>query len=183
MHVTVAWTTLAGLDDNPAHLRGHGPITAPAARLIAGDATWRRILTDPHSGTVLDVGRTTYTPPAALAEHVRTRDRHCRFPGCRQPAGLDLDHTEPYPSGPTADCNLAALCRGHHLIKTHTDWQVQQRWEGTLLWTSPTRQRHPTEPQPADQHPPHAQPDDPCSPPLEPDEPDGDQWEIAAGES
>ncbi len=154
VHVTAAWTTLAGLDDEPCQLRGHLPITAQAARLIAGDAIWRRILTDPASGTVLDVGRTTYTPPAALAEHVRTRDRHCRFPGCRQPAGLDLDHTVEYPRGPTADHNLNAICRGHHLIKTHTRWRVRQRRDATLLWTSPAGQQHPTAPEPADHNPP-----------------------------
>ena len=86
VHVTAPWTTLAGLDDHPAHLTGYGPITAEQARELAADATWRRILTDPASGTVRDVGRATYTPPAALAEFVRVRDGHCRFPGCRHPA-------------------------------------------------------------------------------------------------
>ncbi|MBA3523540.1 MAG: DUF222 domain-containing protein [Geodermatophilaceae bacterium] len=147
VHVTVAWTTLAGLDRQPAHLAGYGAITAETARDLAADATWRRILTDPKSGTVLDVGTTTYAPPAAMARHVRTRDGTCRFPGCRQPARrCDLDHVDPFPTGPTAVGNLAAQCRTHHRIKTFGGWTVSPRPDGTLTWTSPTRHSHDTAP-------------------------------------
>jgi hypothetical protein len=93
VQVTVAATTLLGLDNHPGELAGYGPITAQTARHLAADATWRRILTDPISGTVLDVGRTTYRPPQALADHVRIRDRTCRFPGCRHPHGAATSTT------------------------------------------------------------------------------------------
>ena len=80
-------------------LLGYGPIPTSMAYRIAADATWQRLLTDPATGALLDVGRTRYTPPAALAEFGITRDRACRFPGCRQPR-TDLDHTIAYPPGP-----------------------------------------------------------------------------------
>jgi hypothetical protein len=66
IHVTVAASTLLGCDEQPAELGGYGPITAEAARRIAADrsGTWRRILTDPTTGQVLDYGRRTYRPPA-----------------------------------------------------------------------------------------------------------------------
>jgi hypothetical protein len=99
---------------------------------------WRRLLTDPRSGALLELGRTTYVPPTALAEHVRVRDVTCRFPGCRRPAvGCDLDHTRRYPDGPTCPCNLAALCRHHHRLKHEAGWSVSQD-ERVLAWTSPT---------------------------------------------
>ncbi len=44
------------------------PITAGMAREIAATATWRRLLFDPESGALLEHGRTTYTPPVALAD-------------------------------------------------------------------------------------------------------------------
>jgi hypothetical protein len=75
VNVTVAFTTLIGVDDQPAHLHGYGPITAEVARRIAADGTWRRLLTDPASRAVLDVGRERYTPPPDLAEHVIVRDK------------------------------------------------------------------------------------------------------------
>ena len=94
IRVTVAASTLLGLDDRPGELAGYGAIDAVTARALAAGGTWRRIVTDPLSGAVLDVGRTRYRPPAALDEHVRIRDRHCAAPGCTVSAvDADLDHT------------------------------------------------------------------------------------------
>ncbi|MBO0881594.1 MAG: DUF222 domain-containing protein, partial [Mycobacterium sp.] len=73
VQVVVAADTLAGADDRPADLVGFGPIPADVARRIAADASWQRILTDPASGAVLDVGRTRYRPPAALVDHIKAR--------------------------------------------------------------------------------------------------------------
>ncbi|WP_197376808.1 DUF222 domain-containing protein, partial [Mycolicibacterium baixiangningiae] len=43
-----------------------------------------------------------YIPSTALQDFVRCRDLTCRFPGCDKPAYLtDIDHTVPYPAGPT----------------------------------------------------------------------------------
>jgi hypothetical protein len=151
VRVVVAATTLLGLDDAPADLAGSGPIPADLARDIAADpdSTWYRLLTDPATGALLDVGRTRYTPPAALADHIRSRDRTCRFPGCRQPADrCDLDHIRPYPHGPTSRCNLATECRHHHRLKHETDWQLDNDPDdpGILTWTSPTGHTYTTEP-------------------------------------
>lgn len=153
LHVTVPLGTLLGLNDGPGELTGYGPIDADTARYLAEEATWRRILTDPATGAVLDVGTTSYHPPADLDAYVRTRDQTCRFPNGRQPAGrADLDHTRPFPHGLTAEDNLAALCRPHHRIKTLTSWQLKQLGGGRLEWTSPTGQTYLTDPPPA--HPP-----------------------------
>ncbi|WP_236081104.1 HNH endonuclease signature motif containing protein [Microbacterium oleivorans] len=39
--------------------------------------------------------------------------------------------------GATDATNLAPLCRGHHTLKHHTDWQVRSQPGGTLERTSP----------------------------------------------
>ena len=151
LHLTVSITSLLGLDREPADLSGCGPIPADLAKELAKDATWRRILTDPATGTVLDVGRTRYAPPADLDRFVRVRDGYCRFPGCRRRAtGCDLDHTVRFPDGPTAAANLAALCRRHHRFKHESGWSVQpdQGRAGGLQWVSPRGARYRTEPPP-----------------------------------
>src|SRR5829696_1943978 len=88
IQVTVAATTLLGVDDHPGELAGYGPIPAAAARRVAADpdATWHRLLTDPVTGTLLDYGTTVYRPPPVLDRYVVARDQVCIFPGCRQPA-------------------------------------------------------------------------------------------------
>ncbi|HEY2765790.1 MAG TPA: DUF222 domain-containing protein [Pseudonocardiaceae bacterium] len=128
-----------GLDEQPGELVGHGPIPAALAREIAAEGTWRRLLTDPASGTLLDYGRTTYTPPAGLADFVRARDVYCRRPGCGQRATTaDLDHALPWPDGPTSEPNLYPYCRHDHLVKTFAPgWTVTPNSDGTLTWTTP----------------------------------------------
>ena len=39
--------------------------------------------------------------------------------------------------GPTASDNIAALCRRHHRLKTHSPWTYTMIEPGTYLWTSP----------------------------------------------
>src|SRR5262249_61209347 len=88
-----------------------------------------------------------YAPPAALARFVRCRDLTCRFPGCDEPADVcDLDHTIPYPVGPTCASNLECLCRKHHLLKTFWGWLARQLPDGTVIWRSPNGQTYTTDP-------------------------------------
>jgi hypothetical protein len=80
-----------------------------------------------------------YRPSDRLAASVRMRERTCRFPGCTVPAGrCDLDHTLPWPHGPTCSCNLSCLCRHHHRLKTHGRWRVVNHGDGRLTWTTPS---------------------------------------------
>jgi hypothetical protein len=148
IQVVMSHSTLIGADDAPAELVGHGPIPADLAREIAARGVWRRLVTDPLSGTVLDYGRTTYHPPAGLADHVRARDVHCRFPLCRRRAAdAELDHIVAWADGGhTSENNLAACCLHHHKLKTHTGWKVQAHPDGRLTWTTPTGHRHTTTP-------------------------------------
>jgi len=145
IRVTVALPTLLGLDDEPADLAGYGPITAEAARALARDGTWRRIVTDPLSGAVLDVGRTRYRPPADLATHVQVRDRACARPGCTTPAeSCDLDHTVEFHrlDGTTSATNLGPLCRRDHVVKTDGGFHLTQVEPGVFEWTTPTGHRY-----------------------------------------
>jgi hypothetical protein len=148
VHITIPGCVLNGCQQHLAHLRGHGPVTGGTARDLATDGIWRRLLTDPASGTLLDLGRSTYVPSQALADHVRTRDDRCRFPGCGQPATrCDLDHTLAWDDGGhTTASNLGALCRHHHRLKTHATWQVHQDHNATYQWTSPTGHTYTTTP-------------------------------------
>jgi hypothetical protein len=84
-----------------------------------------------------------YRPSAAMDEFVRMRAMTCMFPGCDQPAtACDVDHTIPWPAGPTHPGNLSPKCRKHHLLKTFYSgpegWRDRQQPDGTIVWTAPT---------------------------------------------
>ncbi len=89
-----------------------------------------------------------YRPSAALERFIRCRDMTCRFPGCDHPAEFaDIDHTIPWPWGPTHASNLKCLCKKHHLLKTFwTAWLDEQLPDGTIVWTSPSGQKYLTRP-------------------------------------
>lgn len=81
---------------SPPTLDGYGPIPQGLASEIALNPTsiWTRIITDPVTGSVLNVGREKYRPPAGLARHVQIRDGYCVAPRCHVRAiNCDLDHT------------------------------------------------------------------------------------------
>ncbi|NPC43708.1 HNH endonuclease signature motif containing protein [Nocardioides sp. zg-1230] len=81
------------------------------------------------------------------------RDRTCVFPWCTRPARrCDIDHVIPHDPdaaaegrpqpGPTHTDNLAALCRFHHRLKTHSPWRYEMVAPGVFEWTSPHGHRY-----------------------------------------
>jgi hypothetical protein len=150
------------LEDHPAtggELDGVGPIPQnslrkhlvkaltkallPKRARITEAAIHLRIVDQPP---VSDPAR--YTPSAALADHVRWRDRTCRFPGCNRPAEFtDLDHRLAFGAGGrTTAGNLHCLCRHHHRLKHDGNWAVTPNPDGSHTWTSPTGRRYREEP-------------------------------------
>ena len=94
-----------------------------------------------------------YEIPDRIREHIILRDRVCVFPWCGRPArGCDVDHVIEYDHdaeaegrpqpGPTETENLAALCRFHHRLKTHSAWHYDMTAPGVFEWTSPRGHRY-----------------------------------------
>ena len=139
VNLTIDLPTLLGLAENPGILGGYGAIPASIARELAADGKWRRFITDPLTGNLLDYGREKYEPPQALVDFLMARDRTCRFPGCRQPARLaDIDHAQPWEEGgETSIENMGLLCRRHHRMKTHGGWKLESFPDGSCKWFSP----------------------------------------------
>ncbi len=113
IHVLAEQATINGDSQQPGYVPNFGPIAATTVHEMAKAAKVKPLVmpsSDAEPG---------YRPSAALAEFVRCRDLTCRFPGCDQPAEVcDIDHTVPFPAGPTHASNLKLLCRYHHLLKT-----------------------------------------------------------------
>jgi 5-methylcytosine-specific restriction endonuclease McrA len=106
---------------------------------------------------VIDLNTELSTPgyevPDRIREAVILRDHTCVFPWCSRPARrCDIDHVIEYDHdadaegrpqpGPTATWNLAALCRFHHRLKTHSAWHYRTTAPAVFEWTSPHGHRY-----------------------------------------
>jgi hypothetical protein len=112
--------TLRGEADHVALLDGT-PVPGVVGRELARKAShFRRMVTDPVTGHLLDYGRKRY-----LADDVRDfvlrRDGGCRIPTCgiHTHTRLEADHAEAFPEGETSAANLGALDTTHHQLKTN----------------------------------------------------------------
>jgi hypothetical protein len=146
IHVLADAATIAGDSTAPGYVPGFGGLSAEAVRQLATSAKLRPVV---HPKGCPSEPR--YRPSTALADFIRCRDLTCRFPGCGRPAEhADIDHTVPWPLGPTHPSNLKLLCRTHHLVKTFyggpNGWRDRQEPDGTVIWTSPTGHVYTTTP-------------------------------------
>ena len=88
----------------------------------------------------LDIGAVTDTIPVHLRRAVTVRDRHCRFPGCTQPATVCQPHhiIPRSQGGPACLANLVNLCAFHHLIAIHRwGWGITLNPDGSVTATGP----------------------------------------------
>ncbi|PND55203.1 hypothetical protein CRM90_23640 [Mycobacterium sp. ENV421] len=143
IHVVAEQATVEGRSDNPGFVMGsNAVILAERVAEIAGQAKLR-----PLANPVDASPERGYRPSRALADFVRARDLTCRAPGCDKPATqCDLDHTVPYPYGPTHAGNLKCLCRHCHIRKTFWGWRDKQLADGTVIWELPGNQTYVTTP-------------------------------------
>ncbi|MDX6416650.1 MAG: hypothetical protein QOG28_1270 [Trebonia sp.] len=88
-----------------------------------------------------------YVPSRKLKHLIHARTTSCDAPGCQaQATYADLEHTIPWPEGPSDQCNLAPRCRTHHRAKQAPDWKVEQPEPGVTRWTLPSGRAHTTTP-------------------------------------
>jgi len=138
VQVKVSADWLLGRSTEAPLLGGYGPVPGEVALRLLAEAGWQRIVYDPLTGALLDVGSTVHDPPAALCRFVLTRDGGCTQPICGT-ARVDLDHNVSFPHGPTSAANLRFRCRHHHRGKQHPDWQARVRPDGRIDWVRSMR--------------------------------------------
>jgi hypothetical protein len=124
-NVTVALSTLLGLDEAPGELAGVGAVPAEVARKLASQAVVWRLLTDPADGHLVTQMIRSYRPSAAMRAFVLARaGGMCASRGCTARQGLQIDHDVPYPQGPTSATNNVPLHQPHHDGKTCGAWRT-----------------------------------------------------------
>jgi hypothetical protein len=119
-----------------SHVEDGGPVDPATLQMIACNATISTMLHDAN-GNLLNVGRRTRKPSAALRRAVRERDRYrCRFPGCES-RRMDLHHIRFWANGgQTSLENLICLCKRHHVL-VHDTGIIISTAGGTLAFFLP----------------------------------------------
>lgn len=152
--------TALGHSTVPPVLQGYGPIGIRTALKLAGEAkSWIRVLTDPFSGAILNIGRRKYRPTKDMRALIRMLDGGGRGPGRpRGPDEVDFDHVESYwqndERGETSTDNLVLLSRSDHAVKTAGAADSRLLLDRSLVWrtscgnTVVTRPLDPPEPTP-----------------------------------
>jgi hypothetical protein len=88
-----------------------------------------------------------YRPSRQLQHLIRARNATCPAPGCGASSHhCDIDHTIPWPDGPTAEGNLGPPCRRHHRAKQAPGWTLEQPGPGAFRWTTPSGRVYETRP-------------------------------------
>jgi hypothetical protein len=88
-----------------------------------------------------------YVPSRKLKHLLHARSQTCTAPACNaQALHCDIDHSVPYPDGPTDQCNTTPKCRRHHRTKQAPGWKVTQLTPDASTWTTPSGRTHTTTP-------------------------------------
>ena len=167
LHPRTRWCVTLVNDDGEAIAhgcaRGRHPWTAPAGTAAdrRGESAARRKagLHDLLRGldvTLEPIARGTcdhrhqeqqHIPSRRLKHLTRARSATCPAPGCQAPAlHGEVDHTRPWPTGATDECNLSGPCPRHHHAKHAPGWNLQQPEPGVMKWTTPSGRSYTTHP-------------------------------------
>jgi hypothetical protein len=142
-YIVVAHVPLATLIDEDAELGGElehrGLIDAAVARRLACDATLVVALDDDVGHTMYE-GRARRDPTPTQRRELWRRDRHCRFPGCRNATFVNPHHIKWWKRdrGRTDLDNLALLCEHHHGLVHSKAWALKGDANGELSFVGPS---------------------------------------------
>jgi len=109
-----------------ATLEGGAQLPVTAVRRIACDANLIPIVLNGAS-VPLDLGRTHRLVTTPLRTALTARDKGCAFPNCTRPARWsDAHHIRHWLDGGATNLdNMVLLCRRHHRIIHHSEWEVR----------------------------------------------------------
>ncbi|MDL9980628.1 DUF222 domain-containing protein [Microbacterium candidum] len=133
------------LNDEPL-LDGREPIDpATAIGALLYEGVFRRVITDPVTGTVVDMDRRARIATPAQREWLTLAYATCAVDGCEHPAAdSDIDHWLDYHgpyAGRTNLGNLNPFCGNDHVLKTRSKLRFVRGPDGTVRIQSPVLTR------------------------------------------
>lgn len=138
----------------PVQLLAGEPVPVEQARIVGGDTidpltakqlfldatTFRRIITDPVAGIVIDMDRRSYRPTRAQRDWLILHHGTCSRDGCsRLAVDADIDHDRPWAQGGKTNLtDLRPLCPRDHVHRHRTKAVYRTRSDRTVEVTTAT---------------------------------------------
>ena len=124
--------------------RGRSGLPIESVRRIACDSD-RVVLINDADGKPLSVGRKTRVVPAAIKRALRSRDKGCVFPGCRNHRVVDAHHIRHWSAGgETSLDNLMLLCTRHHRLVHEGGFRIEKDYLDRWMFKRPDGRAVPT---------------------------------------
>jgi hypothetical protein len=142
-YTVIAHVPLEVLMEETSELAGElerdGLISADTVRRLACDATVILAVDDDVGHTMYE-GRACRYPTDTQRREIVRRDRHCRFPGCRNATFVNAHHIKWWkPHQGTTDLpNLALLCEHHHHLIHSKQWTLSGDANEELTFVGPS---------------------------------------------
>jgi hypothetical protein len=124
-----------------ARIVGHDTIDPLTAKQLFLDAkAFRRVITDPVSGVVVDMDRRTYRPTRAQRDWLVLQHGTCARDGCSRLAlDADIDHEVEWAAGGRTDlARLRPLCPADHHRRHNSRIRYRSRSDGSVEVATPT---------------------------------------------
>ncbi|HEY0829626.1 MAG TPA: DUF222 domain-containing protein [Candidatus Dormibacteraeota bacterium] len=140
LQVTATVETLKGLAGAAAgEMEFSLPLSSTTIERMACDCNVTRVLLSQES-VVIDLGRTKRVISGPAMRALKSRDGHCRWPGCERPASwCDGHHVLHWIRGGKTDLdNLVLLCHRHHWKVHEGGWQLVMTATGQVVPIAPT---------------------------------------------
>lgn len=138
----------------PVQLLAGEPVPVEQARIVGGDTidpltakqmfldakTFRRVITDPIQGVVVNMDRRTYRPTRAQRDWLILQHGTCSRDGCsRLAVEADIDHDRPWAHGGNTNLtDLRPLCPRDHVHRHRTRARYRTRPDRSVEVTTPT---------------------------------------------
>jgi uncharacterized protein DUF222/HNH endonuclease len=116
---------------------GRSDLAIDAVKRLTCDGSVVTIVEDDR-GTPLDVGRKQRTVSTPLKRALWSRDRGCRFPGCRNTRYVDAHHIRHWADGgDTSLGNLMLLCSHHHRLVHEGGFSIRRDRDDERYFVGP----------------------------------------------
>jgi len=117
--------------------KGRSGLPIDSVKRLCCDGNTITIVEDTN-GEPLNIGRKSRTVPTGVKRALHARDKHCRFPGCRNSRFVDAHHIHHWSAGgETSLENLLLLCGKHHRLVHEGGFRIVRDYQDQWVFTRP----------------------------------------------